>query len=93
MDQGTRAGSSAGPGSLPQPIAAALQLTWLLTPRELATFELLGTGHDNRSIARALSISERTVKRHITAILAKLRLESRLQVGLVAMITNSVAWR
>lgn len=75
-------------GALPQSIVAALQLAPSLTAREAAAFELLGLGYDNRSIAKALSISERTAKRYITAILAKLRLESRLQAGLAAMIMS-----
>ncbi|WP_372492326.1 LuxR C-terminal-related transcriptional regulator [Actinomadura litoris] len=33
-----------------------------------------------------MQISERTVKRHVTAILEKLALESRLQAGLVAFV-------
>jgi DNA-binding CsgD family transcriptional regulator len=72
--------------SLPQPIAAALPLARSLSPREQAAFELLGLGYDNRSIARELQISERTTKRHVTAILKKLKLESRLQAGLTALI-------
>lgn len=71
---------------MPQPITAALLLTGTLTGREWAVFELLGMGSDNRSISRDLSISERTVKRHVTVILAKLHLESRLQAGLAALI-------
>ncbi|GGS44191.1 hypothetical protein GCM10010171_44210 [Actinokineospora fastidiosa] len=73
---------------LPRPIAAALPLAPSLTARELAAFKLLGLGFDNRSIARHLSISERTAKRHVTAILEKLGLESRLQAGLAAMAMN-----
>jgi DNA-binding NarL/FixJ family response regulator len=72
-------------------IAAALQLIPALTPRERTTFELLGLGYDNRSIARVLEISERTAKRHVTAILSKLKLESRLQAGLAALIVASFA--
>lgn len=90
---GAPAGSEPGRATLPDSIVAALLLARSLTPRETATFELLGHGYDNRSIARTLSISERTVKRHVTAILAKLGLESRLQAGLVAMITNPVPLR
>lgn len=75
---------------LPQPIASALMRTRTLTPREKAVFELLGLGYDNRSIARELQVSERTAKRHITAILAKLGLGSRLQAGLTALITLSL---
>ncbi|GLY75602.1 hypothetical protein Airi02_031600 [Actinoallomurus iriomotensis] len=72
----------------PQPLAAALSLTRTLTPRELAVFQLLGFGYDNRSIARELKISERTVKRYVTAILTKLELRSRLQAGLSALILS-----
>jgi DNA-binding NarL/FixJ family response regulator len=64
-----------------------------LSARERATFELLGLGYDNRSLAQALQISERTVKRHITAILAKLGLESRLQAGLAALLIFSLPHR
>jgi DNA-binding NarL/FixJ family response regulator len=69
----------------------ALRRVPSLTARELAAFDLLGSGCDNHSIARRLSISERTVKRHVTAILTKLGLTSRLQAGLVAMATILVA--
>ncbi|GAA5048995.1 DNA-binding CsgD family transcriptional regulator [Thermocatellispora tengchongensis] len=82
------AGAIARRAALPQPIATALLLAPSLTGREHAAFELLGLGYDNRSIARMLSISERTAKRHVTAILTKLRLESRLQAGLTAMLMN-----
>jgi DNA-binding NarL/FixJ family response regulator len=74
---------------VPQQIAAALLRTDRLSGRERAVFELLGLGYDNRSLARELEVSERTAKRHVTAILAKLGLESRLQAGLVAMLTFS----
>jgi DNA-binding CsgD family transcriptional regulator len=77
--------------AIPQPMAAALLLARTLTPRERIVFQLLGFGYDNRSIARALTISERTVKRYITAILAKLQLGSRLQAGLTALIISSSA--
>ena len=76
-------------GTLPQPIASALLLADTLSPREQTAFELLGLGYDNRSIARELLISERTTKRHVTAILKKLKLQSRLQAGLTALILFS----
>lgn len=75
--------------TFPEAIPAALHRIPALTPRERATFDLLGLGYDNRSIARMLKISERTAKRHVTAILSKLGLESRLQAGLVALIAAS----
>ncbi len=75
---------------VPQHIASALIRTRSLSPRETAVFELLGLGYDNRSLARVLEVSERTAKRHVTAILTKLGLESRLQAGLAAMLTTSL---
>lgn len=75
--------------TIPQPIAAALRSTQRLSARERTVFQFLGAGYDNRSIARELGVSERTVKRHVTVILAKLRLESRLQAGLAALIISS----
>lgn len=73
------------PGLEPRSMADAL----LLTHRERVVFRLLGFGYDNRSIARELEISERTVKRYVTGILAKLELESRLQAGLAALVISS----
>jgi DNA-binding NarL/FixJ family response regulator len=73
------------PGLGPRSMTEAL----LLTHRERVVFRLLGFGYDNRSIARELEISERTVKRYVTGILAKLELESRLQAGLAALVISS----
>lgn len=74
---------------VPPPIADAMLLAARLSPRERMIFEFLGHGYDNRSIARTLEISERTTKRHVTAILAKLELESRLQAGLAALLLSA----
>jgi DNA-binding CsgD family transcriptional regulator len=48
-----------------------------LTPRELQVIRLIAAGRTNRAIARALTISERTVDRHVSNILTKLDLSSR----------------
>jgi DNA-binding NarL/FixJ family response regulator len=77
--------------TIPQPIAAALRSAHRLSARERTVFEFLGAGYDNRSIARELGVSERTVKRHVTVILTKLTLESRLQAGLAALIISSAS--
>ncbi len=50
-----------------------------LTPREREVLELVAEGRTNREVAEALSISEATVKFHMTNILGKLHLESRAQ--------------
>jgi len=55
-----------------------------LTEREFQVFMLLGHGLSNRRIGAALEIGERTVKLHVSNILRKLSLESRLQAGLAA---------
>ena len=49
----------------------------VLTPRETQVLRLLATGMTNRAIAGDLSISEKTVARHISNIFTKLDLPSR----------------
>ncbi|MER5872375.1 LuxR C-terminal-related transcriptional regulator [Streptomyces sp. NPDC002044] len=56
----------------------------LLSDREFQVFRLLGNGSSNRGIARNLRITERTAKAHMSQIMAKLGVESRLQAGLVS---------
>jgi DNA-binding NarL/FixJ family response regulator len=51
--------------------------TPILTPRELEVIGMVATGKTNLAIARALTISERTVDRHVSNILVKLGLPSR----------------
>jgi DNA-binding CsgD family transcriptional regulator len=48
-----------------------------LTARELEVLRLVAEGRTNRAIADALVLSERTVERHVSNILAKLRVRSR----------------
>ena len=48
-----------------------------LTPRQRDVLALLATGRTNRAIARALSISEKTVARHVADIFTALSLSSR----------------
>ncbi|MEU0563204.1 response regulator transcription factor [Dactylosporangium sp. NPDC006015] len=55
-----------------------------LTPREREVLELLGQGLGNREIAGALSLAERTVKAHVSNVLAKLDVASRTQAALLA---------
>ena len=88
-------------GSLLQPVVAARLLrqvsaapspTERLTERELAVLRLLARGRQNKEIAGELAISERTVKFHVSAILAKLEVGNRTeavaraaQLGLVEL--------
>ncbi len=50
-----------------------------LTGRQVAVLELVANGKSNKQIAWELSISETTVKAHMTAILRKLGVSSRAQ--------------
>jgi pimeloyl-ACP methyl ester carboxylesterase/DNA-binding CsgD family transcriptional regulator len=50
-----------------------------LTSREREVLELVAQGLDNSRIAKRLGISEKTVRNHVSTILGKLGLQSRLQ--------------
>ncbi len=55
-----------------------------LTPREREVLALLARGLTNAQLARELVLSEKTVKTHVSSILAKLRLADRTQAALFA---------
>lgn len=56
-----------------------------LTPREIDVLRLLAEGLENAEIAAALSISPRTAKNHVSSILSKLGLPSRVQAAVYAV--------
>lgn len=56
-----------------------------LSPREVEVLRLIAAGRDNPDIARELFISQSTVKRHVEAILGKLRVENRVQAAVAAV--------
>ncbi|MFD7655761.1 response regulator [Actinosynnema sp. NPDC059797] len=55
-----------------------------LTARERDVLALLGEGLSNQSIARRLTLSEGTVKAHVSAILQALEVENRTQAAILA---------
>jgi DNA-binding NarL/FixJ family response regulator len=55
-----------------------------LSPRELDLATLIAHGLDNAQIAARLSISEKTVRNHITRIFAKLDVQTRAQAIVLA---------
>jgi len=55
-----------------------------LTPRELEVLKTLGEGLNNKDIAKRLFITEYTVKKHVSQVLAKLELADRTQAALYA---------
>jgi DNA-binding NarL/FixJ family response regulator len=56
-----------------------------LTAREREVLELLARGMPNKAIALRLSLSEKTVKAHVSAILRKLDVTDRTQAALRAV--------
>jgi DNA-binding NarL/FixJ family response regulator len=56
-----------------------------LTPREFQVLELLARGLDNSEIAKALYLSQHTVKNYVSSVLVKLQVENRIQAAVRAV--------
>ncbi|MEU7021667.1 response regulator transcription factor [Streptomyces sp. NPDC046203] len=72
-------GSWRGAGSGPDPAAIDT-----LTPREREVLSALGAGLSNAEIAGRLGMAEATVKTHVSKVLGKLELRSRVQAAVLA---------
>ncbi len=83
-------------GSLLQPVVTGRLLDHMrherdapepdpLTPRELEVLALLARGLPNKEIANSLYIGERTVKFHVSSILAKLDAGNRTEAARIAI--------
>ncbi|HEY8984993.1 MAG TPA: response regulator transcription factor, partial [Streptomyces sp.] len=55
-----------------------------LSPRERDILALIGDGLTNREIGKKLYLSEKTVKNHISRLLAKLGVQRRVQAAVLA---------
>ncbi len=74
--------------SVDAPVAAALGVAAIdqlgLTPREAEVLSLVATGRTNRQIGEALFVSEKTASVHVSNILRKLGVSSRVDAAAVA---------
>ena len=87
-----------GGGSLLQPVVAEKLMRRMseeaaeeaLTPREIEVLELLAKGLPNKDLARVLGVAERTVKFHVSSILAKLGAGNRTEAVSIAVARGLV---
>ena len=63
-----RAGGPAGTRAFPE-----------LTEREREVLDLVARGYDNRRIAKALFLSDKTVRNHVSSVLTKLGAADRAE--------------
>jgi DNA-binding NarL/FixJ family response regulator len=63
-----------------------------LTPQQVRVLMMLSEGLLNKQIAFSLSVSEATVKAHVSAILQKLGVESRTQAVIAASKIEAGQW-
>lgn len=75
-----------GAGDLVQRLAT-------LTPQQVRVLMMLSEGLLNKQIAYELSVSEATVKAHVSAILQKLGVESRTQAVIAASKIEAGQWQ
>ena len=86
--------------SLIDPVLARRMITWMeqatdapaelagLTDQQLRILSLLAEGLTNKEIGSRLYLAEKTVKNHVTRILAKLGVQRRTQAALLASILH-----
>ena len=72
--------------------AAMLAKLASLTPQQVRVLMMLSEGLLNKQIAYELSVSEATVKAHVSAILQKLGVESRTQAVIAASKIEGGQW-
>jgi DNA-binding NarL/FixJ family response regulator len=67
-----------------EPVATPEKRAFGMTPRERQIVAAVLSGYSNRDIAQKLSISDQTVKNHLTSIYDKVGVSSRLELALCA---------
>jgi NarL family two-component system response regulator YdfI len=82
-----------GISSSPVSLTNATRRETDLTEREMEVLESLVRGERNKEIARRLSVTERTVRAHLSTIYMKLNVDSRAQAVVVAMERGLVSPR
>ena len=75
---------------VPRQVEAERKKTFGLTPRELEIVAVIVAGYTNKEVAQKFSISEDTVKRHLTNIFDKLGVSNRLELALFALKNSLV---
>lgn len=70
---------------MPDPATSPSERKFGLTKRELEVLRCIVSGYTNKEIARQLTLSEDTVKHHVTNIFNKLGVSNRLEVALYAV--------
>lgn len=78
-------------GQLVNPAPAKSNLVAELTRREQEVLHLVASGMSNKQIARKLDLHEKTVKHHMTQIMAKLNVANRTEAAMV--LRDAVDWR
>jgi len=76
--------------ALPAPETATTSALDALTDREREVLVHVARGHSNAEIARALTVSETTIKTHVGHVLTKLRLRDRTQAVVLAYETGLI---
>ncbi|HTX58496.1 MAG TPA: response regulator transcription factor [Verrucomicrobiae bacterium] len=68
-----------------RPVSGSRDMRAALSDRELQVVRLVAEGLSNKQISIRLELSDKTVKNHISHILAKLNLSARTQVAVHAL--------